>query len=246
VRVPRILLPDHPLLPGPCEFEGEAVHHLGRVLRRRAGDLVILCDGAGTAFEGVIEAIDTRRCRVHLERPCDDAVESPLELRLGLALLRGERMDYALQKCCELGVTSIDLLLTDRIELRLEGKRLANRLRHFNGVLQHAVEQSGRTRLPELTPPRQLHEWTASLPEDATRLMLDPEGTPLTVVGDDAPRHVVLVSGPEGGFDDAEVAALAATGFERVRLGPRVLRAETAPVVALAVLQWLHGDFRET
>lgn len=245
MRVPRILLPDHALALGPCEFEGDAAHHLGRVLRRRTGDPVILCDGAGTAYEGVIETLDGRRCRVRLTRPCSDAVESPLELRLGLALLRGERMDYALQKCCELGVASIDLLLTERIELRLDGKRLGNRMRHFEGVLRHAVEQSGRTLLPALTPPQRLDDWVASLPGATTRLILDPEGAPLATSRNPAPGGIVLVSGPEGGFDDAEVTTLVAAGFERVRLGPRVLRAETAPVAALAVLQWVHGDFRE-
>lgn len=248
MRTPRLLLPGRSLEAGPCEFDGDAVHHLARVLRRRPGDAVILCDGQGQAFEGVIEMLDGKRCRVRLETACDDP-ESPLQVHLGLALLRGERMDYALQKTCELGVSRIDLLLTERVEVRLDGKRLANRMQHFEGVLAHALQQSGRTRLPTLTAPQPLEDWlqafgaTAALDAAAPtrRLILDPEGALLQRQA--GSESVVLASGPEGGFEDAEVARLAAAGFERVRLGPRVLRAETAPVAALSVLQWLYGDF---
>lgn len=247
MRTPRVLLSGRTLQAGPCEFEGDAVHHLARVLRRRPGDAVVLCDGAGSAFEGVIETLDGKRCRVNLTQPCTDA-ESPLRLRLGLALLRGERMDYALQKTCELGVTQIDLLLTDRVEVRLDGKRLANRMQHFEGVLSHALQQSGRSRLPRLNPPQAIDDWLAELDADASdgapsgrRLILDPEGEALRP--QDRATSFTLVSGPEGGFDEGEVARLAGGGFHRVRLGPRVLRAETAPVAALSVLQWLYGDF---
>lgn len=243
MRVPRLLLPGRSLEPGVFEFDGDPAHHLGRVLRRRVGDPVILCDGEGAAFEGVIEALDGKRCRVRLERACEDQVESPLNLRLGLALLRGERMDYALQKSCELGVSAIDLLLTERVEVRLDGKRLANRMRHFEGVVAHALQQSGRSRLPVLSAPQSLSDWLATLPDDGGRLVLDPEGAPLTAsAAADTATAWTLASGPEGGFEAAEVEQLAASGFARVRLGPRILRAETAPVAALSVLQWLHGD----
>ncbi|MCC5885716.1 MAG: 16S rRNA (uracil(1498)-N(3))-methyltransferase [Gammaproteobacteria bacterium] len=244
MRTPRLLLAGRTLQAGPCEFDGDAVHHLARVLRRRPGDAVILCDGAGSAFEGVIEMLDGKRCRVLLERPCD-AAESPLQLRLGLALLRGERMDYALQKTCELGVSHIDLLITERVEVRLDGKRLTNRMQHFEGVLAHALQQSGRTRLPRLAAPQRLADWLAglqaSVSQQERRLILDPEGEALQRGG--PADGFILASGPEGGFEDGEVTLLAAAGFERVRLGPRVLRAETAPVAALSVLQWLYGDF---
>ena len=246
MRTPRLLLAGRTLEAGPCEFDGDAVHHLARVLRRRPGDAVILCNGLGHAFEGVIEMLDGKRCRVRLERVCDDA-ESALGLRLGLALLRGERMDYALQKTCELGVTHIDLLLTERVEVRLDSKRLANRMQHFEGVLAHALQQSGRTKLPLLSAPQRLEDWLLALGSTGSdalpqrRLILDPEGEALRQ--QDHAESFVLASGPEGGFEDAEVATLAAAGFERVRLGPRVLRAETAPVAALSVLQWLYGDF---
>lgn len=248
MRTPRLLLPGRHLEAGPCEFDGDAVHHLARVLRRRPGDAVILCDGRGQAFEGVIETLDGKHCRVRLETACEDS-ESKLELRLGLALLRGDRMDYALQKTCELGVTHIDLLLTERVEVRLEGKRLANRMQHFEGVLAHALQQSGRNRLPTLSPPQRLEDWLQELESKTLaapaltprRLMLDPEGG--TLSSQEQAGSFTLASGPEGGFEAAEVARLAAAAFERVRLGPRVLRAETAPVAALSVLQWLYGDF---
>jgi 16S rRNA (uracil1498-N3)-methyltransferase len=241
MRVPRLLVAP-PLAAGSRELEGDAAHHLLRVLRRRPGDPVELFDGTGVVARARLVAGDARRCTVEVESILEgDGGESPLAVHLGLALLRGERMDVALQKACELGVARITLLDTTRVEVRLDGKRLENRLRHWQGVLVHAAQQSGRARLPELFGPVSLLAFCEGLADDGPRLVLDPEGTPLAPTAE-PPARAVLVTGPEGGLAPEDLAALDDAGFRPTALGPRVLRAETAPLAGLAVLQWLWGD----
>jgi 16S rRNA (uracil1498-N3)-methyltransferase len=241
VREPRILLPG-PLAEGERDLDDDTSHYLLRVLRRRPGDPVIAFDGAGTSARGEVLPATGRRARVRLDALLDDDVASPLATHLVLALLKGDRMDTALQKACELGVDSIRLATTRRSEVRLDGRRLDNKLRHWAGVLRHATQQSGRARLPALHAPESL-ETAAAAAGDGLRLVMHPEGEPLgALVGATAPTAAVLATGPEGGFDDEDLAVLAAAGYRRWRLGPRVLRAETAPLAGLAVLQVRFGD----
>lgn len=241
MRVPRLLVAA-PLSSGPRELEGDAAHHLLRVLRRRPGDPVELFDGTGVVARARVVAADARRCIVEVESILEhDGGESPLPVHLAPALLRGERMDLALQKACELGAARITLLDTARVEVRLDGKRLENRRRHWQGVLVHAAQQSGRARLPALDGPVSVPAFCEGLAEGGPRLVLDPEGTPLSPEAE-SPAGAVLVTGPEGGLAPEDFAALDAAGFRRTVLGPRVLRAETAPLAGLVVLQWLWGD----
>ncbi|MDZ7825390.1 MAG: 16S rRNA (uracil(1498)-N(3))-methyltransferase [Gammaproteobacteria bacterium] len=242
MRLPRLHVAG-PLAAGDRELDDEAAHYLLRVLRRRVGDPLIVFDGEGTSAPAELLDAGRRRCVIRLGAPeADHRVESSLSLHLGLALARGERMDLALQKACELGVDRISLLQTERVELKLDARRLENRMRHWQGVLVHAAQQSGRSRIPRLDPPQDPDGFVASLPEGGLRLALDPEGEPLQAAGAAAPEAVVLVTGPEGGLSTGDLEQLDAGGFLRTRLGPRVLRAETAPLAALAVVQWLWGD----
>lgn len=243
MRVPRLLVPGLVLEDDAVVLDAEASHYLSRVLRRQPGDPVLLGDGAGRLWRGRVEAGDRKRTRVLLDAELEPEAESPLHSHLGIALLRGDRMDYALQKACELGVHQISLLLTERVEVRLEGKRLTNRMQHYQGVLQHAAQQSGRSRIPALAAPVPLPQWAAAqAPQlDHLQLVLDPEAE-TAPAAHARPAGVTLVTGPEGGLARAEVEQLAQAGFAPSRLGPRVLRAETAPVAALGILQWLYGD----
>ncbi|MEE4361212.1 MAG: 16S rRNA (uracil(1498)-N(3))-methyltransferase [Pseudomonadales bacterium] len=241
MRVPRIHVA-LPLAVGPVSLEGDAAHHLARVLRRRVGDPVELFDGEGRIATGRVEALDGRRCVVTIETVGDGAgEESPLHVHLGIALLRGERMDIALQKACELGVGRISLLTSERVELKLDARRLDNRLRHYRSVVVHAAQQSGRSRVPELDPPMTLEDFARASDPAALRLVMDPEGDALPRRVP-TPTSVVLATGPEGGFAPEDLRVLARGAFQRMRLGPRVLRAETAPLVGLSVLQWCWGD----
>lgn len=230
-----------PLEAGERGLDDDAIHYLLRVLRLRVGDPLLLFDGNGICADAELIAASPRDCRIRAGSPRADDSESPLKVQLGLALLRGERMDIALQKACELGVARISLLATERVELRLDARRLGKRMQHWEGVLRHAAQQSGRSRIPALDAPRDLSAFAASIEGTIARLVLDPEGEPL-VTGAPAPAAAVLITGPEGGLAEAELSGLADAGFRRVRLGPRILRAETAPLAGLAVLQWSWGD----
>jgi len=239
VRIPRLLVAG-PLEAGERELDADAAHYLVSVLRRRQGDAVRVFDGAGWSADGRVVEAQRKRCVLALDAPFTEDLESPLSVELGLALLRGERMDVALQKACELGVAKVTPLWTERTEVRLDEKRLANRMRHWGEVLRHATRQSGRSVVPELSAPVQFGDMLDAR-GDRIGFVMDPTGEPEgSEVG--TPTSVVLLTGPEGGFSDAEVTRAAAAGWQRLRLGPRILRAETAPIVGLAVLQARYGD----
>jgi len=245
VRVPRLYWPE-PLREGTAPLPEGAARHLLKVLRRRDGDPVVLFDGQGQVAEGVLCDVTGAQGKITLGPAREDrSAEPPCGLHLGLPLLRGERLDVALQKACELGVTEITLLKTERTEVKFEnGPRGGRRLAHAEGVLIHAAQQCGRTVVPTLNAPVALAPFGEQRRE-ALKLVLDPEGRPLTreALGMPTPREVVLLTGPEGGLSERECEALARQGFHRWRLGNRILRAETAPLAALATLAVFLGDF---
>ncbi len=161
-------------------------------------------------------------------------------LTLVQGVSRGERMDWTIQKAVELGVVAIVPVFTERGGVKLDGDRLARRLEHWRGVIVAACEQCGRNRLPSIAPPRRFAEWLPTLTGPAC--VLDPAADAgLGELGRPSPT-LSLIAGPEGGLTDAELAAARAAGGTAVRLGPRVLRTETAGIAALAALQALYGD----
>jgi 16S rRNA (uracil1498-N3)-methyltransferase len=163
-----------------------------------------------------------------------------LQIHLGQGLSRGERMDWAIQKATELGVTEITPIFSDRCEVRLKDERADKRLLHWRQVAISACEQCGRSRVPVIHPPVLLAVWLKQT-EAELKLVLHPVAEPL--VSHAKPATLAFLIGPEGGLSDAEVEQAKDNGFHAARLGPRVLRTETAPVVALAVAQQLWGDF---
>lgn len=244
MRRPRIYVP-HPLAGIPSvTVTGERAHYLGRVLRLKAGDECLLFDGDGLDYPATVTQAGRRALTLGLGPPRTVATESPLFSHLMLAVTRGSRMDLALQKAVELGASTLAPVFTERCGVRLGPDQIPRRLGHWQGVIAAATEQCGRARIPELTPPMGLDEGLARLaPAPTTRLVLDPaNGGTLADVPLPAGGVVVLV-GPEGGLTAGELAAAARHGFRGVSLGPRVLRAETAPLALLAALQALWGDF---
>lgn len=242
MRVPRLLV-SGPLEAGPRALDADTSHYLVSVLRRRTGDAVCVFDGTGWSANGRVVEAQRKHCTVDLEAPFAENHESPLTVELGLALLRGERMDTALQKACELGVSKVTPLWTERTEVRLDEKRLVNRMRHWREVLRHAAQQSGRSQLPVLSEPALLDDMLGAR-GDRVGFVMDPTGDPDGIAGN-APDSIVLLTGPEGGFSNEEVTRASMAGWQRLRLGPRILRAETAPIVGLAVLQARYGDLAE-
>jgi len=240
MRVPRIYCAQ-PLHAGGCAtLTDEAANHVARVLRLRAGAPLVLFNGEGGEFDARISALARREVVVevgdHRPREC----ESSLGVTLVQAVSRGERMDYTIQKAVELGVRRIVPVLSSRSVVNLDEERRERRLAHWRKVVVGACEQCGRNRLPEVLEPRPLADWLAQS-NNGLMLVLDHRGQ--RSLGEFAPAtEVTLLIGPEGGLAPEEVAAAHAAGYEGLRLGPRVLRTETAAVTALSVLQARWGD----
>lgn len=242
MRCNRVYTPG-PLAAGETvELEAGRSHYLTRVLRMKSGDALILFNGDGYDYGGKLAGRNGDQLRIEIDGRQPAGNESGLHTTLAQAVSRGERMDYSLQKATELGVTRIQPLTCSRVEVRLNGERLQKRLGHWRGVVIAACEQSGRARVPEVASPLSLFDYLAST-AGSQRFLLDPGATGrLAECSLDGDEAAVLV-GPEGGFTAAEIEQAKRQGVETVRLGPRVLRTETAGPAALAVLQALAGDF---
>lgn len=235
---------EQPLSPGrEVELEPGPARHLVRVLRQHRGQRLALFNGDGFEYFATITATGPGdRCSVAVEAQRGVQVESPLHITLVQAVVRGDRMDYSIQKACELGVSAIQPVFTERTEVRLEGKRAEKRRRHWQQVAVAACEQSGRVRVPAVEAPTAL----AALVWPAGRLLhLDPLAERslgrIEALGTDG---VVLLIGPEGGLTEPETAWLERQGSSGVRLGPRILRTETAGPAAIAALQTAFGDWQ--
>ena len=245
MRIPRIyseqdLLPGHEVL-----LPEQAGEHVARVLRMERGHPLILFNGDGRECDARLASLAKRAVTAEVLSIREVDREAPLKLTLAQSIARGEKMDWILQKATELGVARIVPLVTERTEVRLDEERAGRRLAHWHSVIAGACEQSGRNRLPELDPPQRLDRWLGSL-DAATgeaRLALLPEGEIGTRELGGLPQGALLVVGPEGGLADNDIAMLRHAEFRGLKLGPRVLRTETAGIAALAALQAMFGDF---
>ena len=239
MRLSRFFI-DAPLSLGEHELPEAQAHYIGRVLRMAEGAALQVFDGSGTEFRGTLVEVGKKRVRVQLDESFAGQDESPLQIHLGQGLSRGERMDWAIQKATELGVSEITPIFSERCEVRLKDERADKRLLHWRQVAISACEQCGRSRVPLIHPPVLLADWIKQTQADL-KLVLHPVAQPLESHA--KPKTLAFLIGPEGGLSDAEVEQAHSAGFLPARLGPRVLRTETAPVVALAVAQQLWGDF---
>lgn len=229
-------------VPALITLDERLVHHLLRVLRAESGDKIVLFNGDGFDYvaELVRERKDVLSAQILERRP--GIAESSLKLHLAQGICRGEKMDWVVQKATELGVATLTPMTTERSEVRLHGERETRRVEHWRQVALSACEQSGRSRLPQVESPLTLAQWAAQAQSTGSlRLILDPRASQSMV--DLSPHAEFAVAiGPEGGFSPAERDLLARSGAIGVRLGPRILRTETAGMAALAILQALHGD----
>lgn len=217
-------------------------HHAARVLRLRAGDAVVLFDGRGGEYAATIAAIGKHE--VTVETGVHQAIEreSPIDVTLVQAISSGDRMDLTIQKAVELGATRIVPVESERCVVRLKGERAEKRVAHWQQVAIGACEQCGRNRVPEIRPIVTLDAWLA-VTSAAQRWLLAPGAAKPWREMPRPERPVEILVGPEGGLTDAEIAAATRAGFQPVRLGPRVLRTETAAPALLAAMQALWGDF---
>ncbi|WEN16292.1 16S rRNA (uracil(1498)-N(3))-methyltransferase [Rhodanobacter sp. AS-Z3] len=225
------------------QLPAQAAEHVGRVLRMNAGDPLTLFNGDGHDYVGVIVALGKRELTIKVDAKLAVQNESPLPLTLAQGVARGEKMDLIVQKATELGAVRIVPLLTERSEVKLDPARAEKRLAHWRAVAASACEQCGRARLPEITPAQPLTAWLSGLPnDDALRLALLPEAQLSARELRFGSAGGLLVIGPEGGLGERDIGALNQARFVGLRLGPRILRTETAGLAAMAALQALHGD----
>jgi 16S rRNA (uracil1498-N3)-methyltransferase len=243
MRLTRVHVPGPLAAGGRHTIEGDAANHISRVLRLQPGDSLTVFDGRGGEHAARIEGFRKGTVIIEVgERSATDR-QSSLSLTLAQGVSRGERMDWVVQKATELGVTRIVPVLTERTVVRLDAKQAERRLSRWQGIAVAACEQSGRNRIPEVSAPLGLTEYLRhDINVPATKLLLSPSGT-LRIADLKAPDDgIVVLIGPEGGLADSEQRTALEAGFVAVRMGPRVLRTETAAIAALALLQHQFGD----
>lgn len=226
----------------PLTLDKNAARHLTQVLRLKAGAQCQLFNGNGYDFAAEIISIKKNSCTVRVLSQSDKEALNVLETHLAIGISRGERMDYAIQKSVELGVNRITPLFTKRTQVSLAGDRLQKRLKHWKGVIISACEQSGRRYIPALNQAQAISDWL--LEPHANGLILDHRSKQSLSDLTAPSSSITLLIGPEGGLTEQERELAMQSDFTGIRLGPRVMRTETAPIAALAGIQTLWGDFR--
>ncbi len=239
MAIPRFYCPEAYFAPGSKVILPDDVrHHAGRVLRMRAGDAACLFDGRGNECTGPIH-FEGSQAWVDVETVAAPAVESPLEITLVQSLVSPEKMDWIVEKAVETGVAHIVIVPAQRSVTRLAGERLAKRLLHWKAVVVSACSQSGRTRVPDVRFCS--FEEALQLKADA-RIFLAPSSSEPPRIANAG--SFVLAVGPEGGFSPEEIEAAKAAGWQCALVGPRILRTETAGIVAVSLVNAASGDYR--
>ncbi|HEY3136275.1 MAG TPA: 16S rRNA (uracil(1498)-N(3))-methyltransferase [Blastocatellia bacterium] len=225
----------------------DETHHLTRVLRLVPGDQAFVFDGCDNEYKCKFSLVTDNRAQLEIVERLSDIVESPLQLTLAQALAKGEKFDFIVQKATELGVTRIAPLVTRYSEVRLDEQQVARRLQRWQRISLEALKQCGRRKLVEITAPRKVAEFLrdeAHSQKQALLLFSERDGARLEEALDEIsmPRSVVALVGPEGGWADDELDLLKQHESRGLTLGPRVLRTETAALVAITLIQHALGD----
>ncbi|MEZ8106287.1 16S rRNA (uracil(1498)-N(3))-methyltransferase [Vibrio cortegadensis] len=241
MRVPRIYHPEliHGL--GTIALCEDAAGHIGRVLRMKEGQEVLLFDGSNAEFPAVITQISKKHVDVEVTSRVERSSESPLNLHLGQVVSRGDKMEFTIQKSVELGVNTITPLISERCGVKLDTKRFEKKLAQWQKIAIAACEQSGRNIVPTIRPIMQLEAWCAEN-SDALKLNLHPRAKYSINTLPEPVEKVRLLIGPEGGLSAEEISMTEQYKFEETLLGPRVLRTETAALTAITALQVRFGD----
>jgi 16S rRNA (uracil1498-N3)-methyltransferase len=243
-RLPRVFCPGN-ISPGALlSLPDQAAHHLARVLRLGPGDAVRVFNGDGAEWDAQIVSSHKADVSVRVSERHERDVEAPLRVLLAQGISSRERMELTLQKAVELGVAEIQPLETRRSVVRLREERASRRVEHWQNLVIAACEQCGRNRVPVVHPIEPLADWFGAIgrPGSERRIMLSP-GVAQRLRDLPQPEQITLLIGPEGGLAPEEQELALACGFQPVRLGPRILRTETAAMAALAAMHALWGDF---
>lgn len=234
--MPRFYIETDLAVNSTVELTETVFHHWVKVLRAQVGEKATLFNGQGGEFEAELIEVAKKSAAVQINH-FNPANRTPkFKALLGQVMSKGDRMDYAIQKAVELGVSEIQLLTSERCEMRLKYDRDQKKLDHWQGIAIAACEQCGLNIVPNILPPVSLEKWlTTELP--ATKLVLAPNKDEVDVLSH-ATAELALLIGPEGGLSEDEIASANAQGFQNWCIGERVLRTETAPVVALSILNY--------
>jgi 16S rRNA (uracil1498-N3)-methyltransferase len=222
-------------------LETNTSHHLLQVLRKKAGERFWIFNGNGGEFEALLVSANKKTACIEIGTFHERNTESALSIHLGQAISRGERMDYAIQKGTELGATEITPLITEFCQIQLAENRIDKKIAHWQSIANSAAEQSGRCAVPIIHPPIMWNDWLSH--QNELKIICCPRQKEKSILSADiTPKNISVAIGAEGGFSDREVASAFDNHFIALPLGPRILRTETATVVALTLLQTRFGD----
>ena len=243
MRISRVYFESQLKTNGDIRLPAESSHYLAKVLRLRSGDCVQLFNETDGEFLARITEIKKSAVELVVEKQVAEANQSEPGIHLGLGLSRGDRMDFAIQKSTELGAREITPLYTEHGEVKLKADRVEKKLLHWRKIAISASEQCGRLDIPKINAPSILGDWLQSTAA-GFNIVFDPSGQEKLPPKSDTSQitQLNLLIGPEGGFADREIQSAKDQGFIIVALGTRILRTETAPIAALAILQYLYGD----
>jgi 16S rRNA (uracil1498-N3)-methyltransferase len=243
--MPRFYVPQPRIEEGMLSVEGNEVKHLRKVLRLKAGDEIIVFDGFGKEYEGTIVEEGPSSVLIKIQNIFSTATESPIDITVAQSLLKGEKMDYLIQKATELGVKGIVPFFSSRSVPLLEKSKRLKRHHRWERIAVEASKQCGRGVIPKIEPLQHYSEMLGSASPRALCLILcEREGNTLKEVLERSKEkaEVFFIIGPEGGFDQGEVEEAKRKGFFPVTLGRRILRAETTSLCLLSILQYERGD----
>ncbi|MBR7889636.1 16S rRNA (uracil(1498)-N(3))-methyltransferase [Marinomonas sp. A79] len=242
MRIPRIYIDAELNENTTLALPDASFQHLCKVLRLKSDHPLRVFNGKGGQFNAVLIEVEKRSAsiRIHDYEALEN--ESPIRVTIGQTLSRGERMDYAIQKSVEAGVYAIQPLFSERCEVKLQDSRAEKRQQHWQQVAISAAEQCGRGWVPTVHAPIELNDWVEKCNNMLKLTLHHHSAKPIRLF--EKPNHndIALLIGPEGGLTENEVQHAEKSGFSAITLGPRVLRTETAPVVALSVINALWGD----
>lgn len=242
MSTPRFYCPN-PLQAGlTIQLPNNAAVHATRALRLAVGDPVILFNGDGHDYAGTLTSVRKQEVSARIEQQQPKHNESPLRIILAQAISSGDRMDFTIQKAVEMGVHAIQPISSQRSIVKLSGERADKRREHWQNVAISACEQSGRAYVPAVAATLSLPQWLAAAEEFSLKLTLDPLAQPSLAQLAAPSGSICLLIGPEGGLSEAEISLARDHGYQGVRLGPRILRTETAALATIAAMQALWGD----
>ena len=242
MRIPRIYYPHSLAIHNTVTLDNATAHYVGHVLRLKNDSLLTIFNNRGGEYQCRI--INRRKREIDIAIEKFDAIEkeSPLNIHLGQAISRHEKMDWVIQKTTELGIQEITPLFTERCAVKLNEQRWQKRLQHWQSIAISACEQCGRNRLPIIHPPQQLADWVIAQ-QNELKLILSPhESSSLDIKNNTTIENISLLIGAEGGLSEQEINIAKQQQFQPIQLGSRILRTETAAVTALSILQYQWGD----